>query len=387
MNKDKKILKAIIEKITGESSKQKNIDILNESSKSSEMGKKIYLDYSKRIIIFTLSFIIIFTLCTISLFKAFKVKEEKVIEYNENSSLDYRVYLKRNDFYENDYLGKNLSYIASLIDHIDIYFNYNFDISEKIETDFTYDVVGKLVIADSTGSNVFFEKDYTLIKEKQAKLINNNSYNLSEDVVINYDEYNDLANKFKVSYGVDTSSSLKVYLNIKKKSTSDLDKINIDEVNNMSITIPLSEKAINIKLDYNEINSNKSIIEEASISIDNIVLIIVSIILFIISIAILLRLLELLFASRIKMTKYDKYVNKLLREYDRLIVESSFCPEFEQYVMFVVKEFKELLDVRDNIKLPIMYYNVSPHNKCYFYIQHENNIYLYILKAVDINEK
>ena len=52
--------------------------------------------------------------------KSISFISEQQLSYIEKSKLDYRVYLKENDFYESEYLGKNMSYIASLIDFINI---------------------------------------------------------------------------------------------------------------------------------------------------------------------------------------------------------------------------------------------------------------------------
>ena len=48
---------------------------------------------------------------------------------------------------------------------------------------------------------------------------------------------------------------------------------------------------------------------------------------------------------------------------------------------------QELIDARDNLRLPIMYYSISKHNKCWFYILHGRKMYLYIVKAVDLEEE
>lgn len=76
----------------------------------------------------------------------------------------------------------------------------------------------------------------------------------------------------------------------------------------------------------------------------------------------------------------------MLNEYDRLIVETSTCPIISGDNVIVIDKFQELLDVRDNLKMPIMYYVVNKHQKCYFYILHENKIYLCVVKAVDLDK-
>ena len=52
-------------------------------------------------------------------------KYEKVISYNSSSNVAYKVYLFENDYFEEPYLGMNRTYISSLINYIDIDFNYN----------------------------------------------------------------------------------------------------------------------------------------------------------------------------------------------------------------------------------------------------------------------
>ena len=50
----------------------------------------------------------------------FSITKGKTIKYHDKSAIDYKVYLKDNDFYENKYLDKNMAYVASLIDKINI---------------------------------------------------------------------------------------------------------------------------------------------------------------------------------------------------------------------------------------------------------------------------
>ncbi len=134
-------------------------------------------------------------------------------------------------------------YIASLIDKINIDFNYNFKSSENINLNFNYDIIGKLVISDSEGKNVYYKKEYTLLENKKIPMISNNNQNISENIVIDYDYYNNLANNFKMTFGVDTTSNLIIYLTI-NKSDDDNQATNANSI--MQISIPLSEKAINI---------------------------------------------------------------------------------------------------------------------------------------------
>lgn len=155
----------------------------------------------------------------------------------------------------------------------------------------------------------------------------------------------------------------------------------------MIMSIPLSERAININMNYKNINKEGKIEKGKKEITGNVIYIIMSVISLFITLKYLLKVVKYLEKVHTRKTKYDNYINKLLREYDRLIVETTTSPFLEERNIIKVKEFKELLDVRDNVKEPIMYYEVMKHQKSYFYIEHNNKIYLTQIKAIDIEER
>jgi len=347
--------------------------------------KTTYIGYTGRVIIFLLLF---FAALSISLFlvgKSLTVSNEKIINYRENGSLDYKVNLKPNDFYEEPFLGRDMLYVASLIKNIDLDFNYQFMISENKNLDFSYSVVADLKITDQTESNVYYEKQFVLLDNKKAKVNNSMQYMLNEKVTIDYDYYNSIANDFKTSYGIDGVSNLTVYLKINKNVLEGNENSILNNGSSMSVKIPLSQKSISIKIDDNGINATNNIVTEKSVALTNILSIIVAAILFIGSVAALLKTLELLALLFPKKSNYDKQVEKILKEYDRLIVETPTVPDLTDKNIIKIKRFEELLDARDNLKLPIMYHNLTSHQKCYFYIRQEETIYLMVLKATDVD--
>ena len=83
---------------------------------------------------------------------------------------------------------------------------------------FEYDIVAKLTINDESSGGNFFEKEYVLQEDKKVTLKEATAYRLNEQVKIDYDYYNALANKFKQQYGIDASSDLTVYLKINRQN-------------------------------------------------------------------------------------------------------------------------------------------------------------------------
>ena len=87
-----------------------------------------------------------------------------------------------------------------------------------------------------------------------------------------------------------------------------------------------------------------------------------------------------------KISKYDKLINKILKEYDRLIVETSTSIDFNDYNIFVIESFNELVDVRDNLQLPIMFLNLKDQGLAQFYVLQDNNLYLYTIDKKKVNK-
>lgn len=355
--------------------------------KNSNMTK--YFSFWQRVFINALFCILLLFCGIVFLIKSFDVENENAVKYSEYSNLDYKVYLEDNDFYEQEYLDKDMIYVASLIDEIKVDFNYNFNIEEKQNIKFDYQIIAKLQIQDLDGKYTYYEKNYTLLDKKQVDMLNEKSKNISESININYSQYNKIANDFKNTYGVGTTSRLVLYFNINKTPLSD--KWNMtNKLNNIVLNIPLSEKSINIDMNYKDINNSSYIKEHKRIVVNNIIYLIMTIVFIVVSIIYAVKTIRLLEKLNTRKNVYDIYVKKLLNEYDRLIVETKTSPDLystNKNNIIIIEKFTELLDVRDNLKQPIMYYVVTKHEKCHFYIINGDKIYLNTIKRVDLEEQ
>ena len=336
--------------------------------------------------IYFVVFIVSVSLGTLLLKNSFFFRKDKVVNYTEKSNLDYKVYLKENDFYEDEYLGKDMLYVATLIDKIAVDFDYNFNSEANQDIEFTYSIIANLSITNPTGTKSFFEKKYPLVEEKKINLKNGTSQLISEKIKLDYPYYNTLANSFKSQYGVDSESKLTVYMVINKSSSSD-NAVIIGSSSVMNVSVPLSERAVDIRLDYKEINETSSIIQKDNITIKDYIPFGLACGLLLASLIMAVNIVRTLAKMIHKKSIYDRYVSKLLKEYDRLIAESSTLMSFKEKEIINIKKFTELLDIHDNLQLPIMYYEVTPHDLCYFYINHENVVYLLELSSEELESE
>ncbi len=357
---------------------------MNKKATSNKTNKNnYYKKFRNKILIYDFLLLVFIFLGIFLIRKSFSFTDSQNITYKETSNLDYKVKLKQNDFYDTNTLRKGMVYVASLIDKVDINYNYEFNIDKKSNIDFEYDIIAKLSISDNNDkTKIFFEKEYVILKNTKDQMNNNGEHMINQNVSIDYDYYNSLANKFRIKYGVDASSNLTVYLNIHESNN----KNNTFLLNNnsvMSLTIPLSQKAINITMDYKEINKTSKLVREEKLEINSYPRLIIGIIFLLIGIYFVYRYIRLLLKLRIKRTKYDKYIRRILNEYDRLIVETTTPPKIKEKDLIIINNFQELLDVRDNLRLPIKYYIVCKNKESIFYITHDNELYLLTIKSID----
>ena len=361
-------------------------ELKNETHKS--VKKPIYFSFAVRFTFLLVLFIAFLALSAYSLTKAVLFENEKIVSYKEKGNLDYSVCLFDNDFYEQKCINKDMKYIASLIDKVRVNYNYQFDINDNVNMVFNYNIKARLVITDPTSGKMFYEKEYMLISPKTLNIENDNKININEILDIDYKYYNNIANQFRNIYGIDPESKLIIYMNINKANSATDDSFVMNKNSIMNISIPLSEKSIEIEINHNDVDSNNSVIvNENDIFTKNIVFSCIALISIVLTLIITVKVLRMVNAIRGTSCKYDKYVKKILKEYDRLIAETKNLISFEGKEIVKFEKFSELLDIHDNLGLPIMHYTVTPHIKSYFYIVHENMIYLYTLKAIDLDNK
>ena len=120
---------------------------IEDSTKSSEAtGKKhIRLNNNAYFVLGILLFIFALTNSLCLLMLSMNVKQD-VVSYKENGNIDYKVYLKQNDFYDNDYLDKDMVYVASLINNVDTTVNYKLDLDKESNINYEYEIVGEIII-------------------------------------------------------------------------------------------------------------------------------------------------------------------------------------------------------------------------------------------------
>lgn len=306
-----------------------------------------------------------------------------LFSYTEEGNVDYKVYLKENNFYKDKYLGKNMTYITSLVDYINIDFNYNFSTTAKANIEYTYSIHANLVITPEDNSKVLFDEEYILQDVTSKKTSNTTEYNINKSVNLDYNYYNDLANTFKSTYGVNCNSKLIVGLSVDTNGKDIKYETEFNNSNESKVIFSLAKKQVDINLDSALLNKTENITIVSDSLIKNKGLLMVGIIFSIATILDLISLAKTIYGKFMEKDEYTRYIEKILNNYDRAIVETQYIPNLEEYEIIEVSKFSELLDVRDTLRLPIIYAPIEGEGSC-FYIRHEHTIYIHYVSCTSL---
>lgn len=306
------------------------------------------------------------------------VRTKNIVNYQENSDIVYKVYLKENNEFNKPYLNMEERYITSLVDKINIDFNYNDLFSKEVNGYYSYSVIGTIHGYLNDINESVWDKEYKLIDNKTEVINQNNIKNIKiEDrVIIDFDKYkNELAN-FSKKYGLNLSGYMDVVIKVKENlNFKGIDKV-IEDEKEMRLTIPLSYETFKITID-NDNNNISNYYDFSTREKLNYVLLVMGAFSLSLSISFLaLVIREMVIVSDSK-TKYIRELNKILNNYEDKIVKIKRFYNKKKYNLIYVDSFMELLDVYEKVGNPISYREVKKDEEAIFLIIDDDNAWIY----------
>lgn len=363
----------------------------------------IQAERRRRIFTF-LCLIVALFIITLTLFIGY-IKNNKgyFVHYKENSNVDYKVYLKENTFFENDYLDSDNRYIASLIDYIKANFQYEMNMEEQdVNFDYSYRIEAEVSVTEPTSSKPLFTRKYEIVKPVTKIASGQSKVVIDEDVNINYNDYNDLVQKFVTVYGLndaDSTLTLNMYIDVKgscEKFTEDSNDTTV-----ISLVIPLTTKTVGIDIKNNLVESNNNVMlckDKSSFIQFNLILAILT---FAIMIYLIYLLIKYINDTRTAQTVYSDELKKILNNYHSYIqkvknnislTENKILVDgislYKDCQVFKLNTFTDMLEIRDSLNTPIIM-SSNESNATYFIIidAHNKAIYVYELKVIKNKKK
>ena len=297
------------------------------------------------------------------------------ITYNEIGKADYTVYLKNNNFYDNSKLDSGMKYVSSLINTVNTRFNYQFYTDKNIDYSYKYKINSKLIIFDKKDNNkIFYTKEEVLVPEV-VENFNSNNIVINQLADIKYDHYKAYVDKYEKDYNVDVDGKVIVSMNVELLGIDSESKNDITKTNELQITIPLTNEAIDITIDSKNIDNKDYIVSNLKPGITNVYYLILGIVCFVAAVFEFIYG-EKLYKIYVKGNIYNITVNRILNEYDKLIVNGNVSIDEANFTNKIYPEtFIELVDASKRLNSPILFYEVVPNEKCFFIIIKDHDLY------------
>ena len=345
----------------------------------------LYFGYSARVSILIVLFTILIILCALVANRLINFQEQNNIRLIEVGKISHKVYLKDNNIYDKKELTEkdNLAYVSSLVDDIKLKFDYKANFDKETIGDYRANIIGELTIYNPKTKNNYYIKRVNLSDEKNIEFDSKKILYIN-DVSIDYNKYNKLANEFKSKYSKDAVAKLDVYLDISTNLSPKDNKTHKRINSKLLSTISLGKsevEIINSTLD----NTKEIEFKQPRGSIYSMILEVLIILLITFIIIVFIKLNSLLSKIEPHQTEYDRELKRILNEYDHIIVNVSILPD-DKFKRVVINDFEELLDLKENVKEPIRFIEIAPHNKSYFFIKHNDEVFIYTLKNIS-NER
>lgn len=337
------------------------------------------MNQRKKIFVYIFISIVIFITSFLMFKKSMSNYSQDVVNYIENSSIDYKVYLKKNNYFDTPFLEKNKVYITSLIDYIDIDFSYNLKFDSKRSGRYVYYIKGIMSANVSNTDKDYWQKNYNILKLTEETYDNVDNINLNKNIKIDYVKYNKLLLKFKEEFKLTMDGSFKAVLcidnYIKSSDGSELLKTTVTD-----LEIPLTKATIEVPIKVNEINNSSKLYGDLvyNNSTFNNILKISSIILFVLGLLLISYSVFKLVRSFEKLSSYNKELKKILKTYDGIIVNVKSAPNYSLTNVINVNSFSELLDAHSEIRQPITFFEKD--KKAIFTLINNNVMWKYVLK-------
>ena len=352
-----------------------------------ETNKILYNKISK-IIVFIVSFFA-FLISVITLYQSFnnnRTVDEIEYMYNSSNNIDYKVYLYENSFFEEEYLGMNKQYTSKLIKNISVEFINSLSVSQLSNVEYDYTVKATINGQYQNNSNDLntnlWTKEYILLEESDYNVSNVVSNEIKIPVVIDFPTYQSYVSEFQKQLRLDIEASLKVELFINYRFYVLGDRVNINEV--VSLNIPLSDPTF--KIDTNIPEPLDQIVFVEVETKYNIVKIVSSVILLIGSLLGFGVIIIMALRNK-KKSKYVIKLNKILKDYGDIIAETINLPNLDEQEILDIREFDDLIDIEEELKIPIIYYEQRKNKEGWFILTHGKQTYRYVLKDTKNKKK
>lgn len=301
------------------------------------------------------------------------------VSYNESGTLDYQICLKDNDFIRENCLNGDRSFVTALINTMTVNLDYYISSSQNLQYRYTYDVVAHVrSTPKEDDQNAVYDETYPITQNEGT--INSGILSLDLEIPIDYNAYNTMLTEFKKNYVLALDSTLSIAVTLHVEGWSDTMRETLTKDYTMTLSMPLSESTTKVTLTDANIADEGTLVAYQENGIYAWRTLILSGLL-IMDVILGIALIVLIYQTRPREKDYRKIVKRILKNYDQAIVKTLSLPNLRNYRVIDVETFEDMLDARDNLQKPILFYEDKEQDCDVFVIINDQEAYCYRIGA------
>ena len=193
-------------------------------------------------------------------------------------------------------------------------------------------------------------------------------------------------NGFKKEYSMQTDGELIISLVVESTTTGKeyTDEIKVDS--DLSLSMPLLEQTVDASIHKDAISNDKTLsMLDDSKKVLYYICSVVGVIIIVISILELLNTI-IYNIKRSKKNLYRTKLNKILHNHDSIIANVNTLPDLKELNVIDVQTFEELIDVYNEVRMPINYYQDNRRFISTFMIINDGIAWVYKFNKEDIED-
>ncbi|QOX62830.1 hypothetical protein FRZ06_05455 [Anoxybacterium hadale] len=311
-----------------------------------------------------------------------EVMQEELIEetqvmssFTNTPGVSYQVYLKENEIFNDKIQPEDLGYFSSLIDHIEITFDNQYQGESGAMYEGDYTIKGE-IIGWQAGTDTpvpAWTKQFNISTKRNFETTDKELL-LSQNVNLDFNHFNSFVARVTELTGYKTSCTMKVMMIVNYKITTTDGEVT--GTLQPSLTMPLEEKYFTIqKSDNTEMKNDITKTVELAAPYDYGKMILLSTI----SLLCLIALLLLFNTSEPTLTDLQRSrIMKMLKAHGNRIVAIEMGMMYSGLKLCCVHTMNDMVKISDEIERPIFYvYQEDPADICEFFIVDKDTAYVY----------
>lgn len=358
----------------------------------SEAEKRRRQDYKRKrkgwILLQAVILVLVLLVALGSLAAYYRLNRTYYIAYTEKGSVDYRVQLMPNDFYEEEWQGAGQSYVASLMKSISADFAYDLVMdADTVSYEYAYRVDAKLLITDNETGVAIYQPTYAIKEEQRFTQSSSSNLAIRESVSVDFAAYNARAEEFIDVYKLsDVSAVLLLSLHVDVEGNCNAFEENSRNDYEVVLRVPLTEQTVNMTTTATVPESDSRVLA-CSNAFNTEILRNVAIVCAVLAVMLAVVLIVYVLRTRNHDINYAIRVKKIVSAYRSFIQQIENAPDVSAYQVLTVKSFTEMLGIRDTINAPILMHENEDQTCTCFYIPTATSLlYVFEIKVEDYDE-